>query len=306
MAQRLSWWHVSEQVRSAVNASLGSDIEEAVTQEGGFSPGAAVRVRTTSGRRAFVEALSEDRHSPSLALYRTEAEVMPRLPRELPVPRLLDVYDDGSWVALIYEDVEGRHPEVPWKASERDRVAVAIADLASALDPSPWTESPRFEEVNAGFMKAWWTFSDSPPSGLDPAVLRMLDRLTAVDLAEVVRGEALLHNDIRSDNILLTPDGRVVFIDWGMPCKGAVWQDLMMFAFPSAAEGVDPEFLVRSHPLTRDVAETSIDIVVAAGYAAGRMLAERPVDPAMPAGNAYHVACAEASLRWLERRAARR
>ena len=289
-----------------MNASLGSDVEEAVTQEGGYSPGAAVRVRTANGRRAFVKALSEDRHSPSLALYRNEAEVMPHLPEDLPVPRLLDVYDDGSWVALVYEDIEGRHPEIPWSSADMDRVAGAISDLGSALDPSPWTAARRFEVVNAGVMAAWRAFSDSPPGDLDAVVIRMLDRLAAeaVDLAEVVRGEALMHNDIRSDNILLTPGGRVVFTDWGMPCRGSVWQDLMMFAFPAAAEGADPDLLVRTHPLTRDVAKANIDIVVAAGYAAYRMLAERPVDPSVPDGNSYHVACAKASLRWLERRAA--
>ena len=38
---------------------------------------------------------------------------------------------------------------------------------------------------------------------------RHLDRVAAEvpDLAEVVRGDALLHNDIRSDNLLLTPEG---------------------------------------------------------------------------------------------------
>ena len=136
----------------------------------------------------------------------------------------------------------------------------------------------------------------------------MLDRLAAdeVGLAEV-QGEALLHNDIRSDNLLLTPDGRVVFVDWGMPCRGAVWQDLMMFAFTADFQGgVDAELLVRSHPLTRGIPESSIDVVVVAGYAAYRSLALRPVDPLMPRSNAYHVACAQASLRWLQRRAAGR
>ena len=149
----------------------------------------------------------------------------------------------------------------------------------------------------------------SPPPDLDSLVRRMLDRLAAdeVDLATVVRGEALLHNDIRSDNVLLTPDGRVALVDWGMPCKGAVWLDLMMFAFTVGFQGgADVDLLVRNHPLTRDIAKSSIDIVVVAGYAAYRLLAQRPVNPLMPHSNGYHIACAEASLRWLQRRAAGR
>ena len=43
-------------------------------------------------------------------------------------------------------------------------------------------------------------------------------------------------------------------------------------------------------------------MVVVAGYAAYRSLAQRPVDPLVPSGNAYHIACAEASLRWAQSR----
>ncbi len=304
---RISWWQVPEHVRSAIEASLGGDIVEAVTQDGGYSPGAAARVRLACGRRAFVKALGADLHSSSLKLYRNEALVMPHLPADLPAPRLLDVYDDGDWVALVFEDVEGRHPQVPWRSDELDRVAWAIADLGAALDPSPWPAAPIFADVNAGFIQAWRGLAMSPPPDLDASVRRMLDRLAAneVDLAEVVRGEALLHNDIRSDNVLLTPDGRVVFVDWGMPCKGAVWLDLMMFAFTAEFHGgADADQLVRSHPLTRDIADSSIDVVVVAGYAAYRLLAQRLVNPLMPDINAYHIGCAEASLRWLQRRVA--
>ena len=124
-----------------------------------------------------------------------------------------------------------------------------------------------------------------------------------MDLTNLVRGEALLHNDIRSDNILLTPDGRVVFVDWGMPCQGATWLDLMLFALTADPEGgVDVDLLVRSHPLTRDIAKSSIDVVVAAGYAAYRSLAGLEVNPLMPS-NGHHIACALAALRWLQRRA---
>jgi aminoglycoside phosphotransferase len=112
MGRRISWWQVPEGVRSAIAASLGSDVVEAVTQEGGYSPGSAARVRLANGRRAFVKALGVDLHSSSVGLYRNEAEAVPHLPADLPVPRLLDVYDDGDWVALVYEDVEGRHPEI--------------------------------------------------------------------------------------------------------------------------------------------------------------------------------------------------
>jgi aminoglycoside phosphotransferase (APT) family kinase protein len=287
---------------------LGSEVVDAATQDGGYSPGAAVRVRLASGRRAFVKALSDEIHAPSVVAYRREAGSMAHLPADAPVPRLLGVHDDGNWVALVYEDVPGRHPDVPWSPGELDRVAAAITDLSHALDPSPWPEAPLFAEVNAGVLLAWRDLAASPPPDLGPEIRLMIERLDAegVRLEEVVPGNTLMHNDIRSDNILLAEDGRVVFIDWGMPCKGAIWQDLMMFALTAVAEGADVDDLVRRHPLTRDVAPSSIDVVVAAGYAAWRLLAARSEQPIMAHIHAYHVACAEASLRWLRRRAALR
>ncbi len=56
----------------------------------------------------------------------------------------------------------------------------------------------------------------APPADLDPWLRRQLDLLARreIDVAELVRGDGLLHTDIRSDNLFLTPDGRVVFLDW--------------------------------------------------------------------------------------------
>src|SRR5262249_4002228 len=52
--RRISWDQVPSHVRGAVDGTLGAAVEEAITQHGGFSPGAAVRLRLTNGRKAFV------------------------------------------------------------------------------------------------------------------------------------------------------------------------------------------------------------------------------------------------------------
>jgi len=147
----------------------------------------------------------------------------------LPVPRLLDVYDDGEWVALVYEEVGGRHPAVPWKSDEVERVAGAVDDLGAALRPSPWPDAPGFADANSTFLGVWRELAAAPPPDLDPWLRRRLDRLAAqeTDVAELVRGDALVQTDIRSDNLLLTPDGGVVFLDWAWTCNGAPWLDLV-------------------------------------------------------------------------------
>lgn len=174
MVEPLSWWQLPDQVRSRVESSLGSEVVEALTQPGGYSQGAKARIRTRKGGRAFVKALSVDRDAPSAELYRTEAQVMPYLPADLPVPRLLEVYDNGTWVALLMEDIDGHPPAIPWDQQELERVAGAIADLAVALDPSPWPDAPGFADFNVGVVQAWRDLVASPPPDLDPSIRRMV------------------------------------------------------------------------------------------------------------------------------------
>jgi len=305
--RRLAWQQVPGHVRGAVEAVLGAPVVEAVTQEGGFSPGAAARLRLADGRRAFVKALGIDVHRPSFELYRSEAAVMPRLPQGLPVPRLLGVCDDGEWVALVYEEIDGRQPTVPWWPDELDRVAATLSDLGAALRPSPLPDAPGFAEMegNAAFLGGWRRLAASPPPDVDPWLCHQLHRLAAegTDLAELVGGDALLHTDLRSDNLLLTSDGGVVVIDWAWTCNGAPWLDLLLFAATVNAEGGgDAERLVRTHPLTRDVAPACIDVVLLAAAGSYWWMSLGSEDPAMPGGRANQRAYAHATLRWVRRR----
>ncbi|MBO0682944.1 MAG: aminoglycoside phosphotransferase family protein [Candidatus Dormibacteraeota bacterium] len=252
-----------------------------------------------------MKALGVDIHPFSVELYRSEAATMPHLPPGLPVPHLLDVYDDGKWVALMYEDVDGRHPALPWRSDDLERVARALADLGAALQPSPWPDAPGFAEANRTFVGAGRELAAAPDPDLDPWLWRRLERLAAeeIGVAGLFGGDALLHTDIRSDNLLITPDGEVVVLDWAGPCNGAPWLDLLLFAVTVNAEGgADPEQVVRRHPLTRDINPSWIDAVLLTTAANFWSLSRLPEDPALPGSRAYQRAYAEATLRWLQRR----
>lgn len=305
--RRLSWQQVPDHIRHAVERSLGAAVVEARTQEGGYSPGAAVRVRLADGGTAFVKALSNTIHRNSAQTYRSEAANMARLPPGLPVPRLLDVHDDGDWIALVYEEVDGRPPALPWRAAELERVAATLQDISAALTPSPWPDAPRFELVD-GTCKGWWRqLAAAPPADLDPWVREHLDWLVAreADLPRMSGGDTMLHIDIRSDNLLITPDGRVIVLDWSYLCNGAPWLDLFWFAVTANAQGgADVDDLIRRHPLTRNVDPACImaALVGGAGYAV--TAARKPEPPDLPGIRAHHVAAANATLRWVRRRMA--
>ena len=126
---RVPWAELPSQIRSWVAGVLGSDVVRAVTQPGGFSPGAASRLELADGRRAFVKAVSAQANPVSPGMHRQEAVVTAALPAGVPAPRLLGQYDDGEWVALLLSDVAGRSPAQPWDEAELANVLGALARM---------------------------------------------------------------------------------------------------------------------------------------------------------------------------------
>jgi hypothetical protein len=120
-------------VRAAVEDALGTTVAGAQSQQGGFSPGAAARLRLADGRRVFVKAVGPELNPDSPGMHRREGAVAAALPATVPSPRLRHTADDGEWVALVFEDVDGRQPRVPWQRDELDRVLAAVAELVDLL-----------------------------------------------------------------------------------------------------------------------------------------------------------------------------
>ena len=80
---------------------------------------------------------------------------------------------------------------------------------------------------------------------------------------DAVRGDALLHLDVRSDNILIESTGRVVLVDWPHACIGAPWLDLLLMIPALVLEGGgEPEQLLEACGISAD--RNAIDSVVAA------------------------------------------
>jgi aminoglycoside phosphotransferase (APT) family kinase protein len=197
----------------------------------------------------FVKAVGPEPNELSPGLHRREIEIVSSLPEGVPVPRLLWSYDD-EWVVLVFEDVEGREPSQPWQADELERVLETADLLERMLTPSPVATEPVGEMLVAG-INSWHLLRDEPPASLDEWSLRHLDELAALEaeVADAVVGDTLVHLDIRADNILLTDDGRVYFVDWPHAHVGAAWLDAVAFA-PSVTMqgGPEPEYVLSRWP----------------------------------------------------------
>ncbi|MEU8297076.1 phosphotransferase [Micromonospora sp. NPDC048909] len=302
---RLGWSELPEHVRAAVQEILGDRVVEAVSQPGGYSPGSADRVRTATGRRAFVKAVNPARNPDSPRLHRTEAQVAAVLPASAPTPRLLGCHDDGDWVALVFTDVDGRHPATPWRTDELTAVLAALAAMAVALTPAPVPQVPTAAERLAHDFGGWHRIAADPPATLDPWARAHLDELRAAadrGLAALT-GDTLCHLDIRSDNLLVDAAGAVTVVDWPWACRGPAWLDTALLLVNVRLHGGhDTEALLRRLPLTADV-----DPDVLTGTYAGLAGfftdgARRPAPANIPTVRAFQQAQGDALLPWLAAR----
>ncbi|MEV1022513.1 aminoglycoside phosphotransferase family protein [Streptomyces sp. NPDC050264] len=305
----MPWDALPGHVEQALADALGAPVVAARTQVGGFSPGVAARVALADGRRAFVKAVSGDVNPVSPHFHRAEAKNAAALPADVPAPRLLATYDDGTWVALAFEDVDGAQPQVPWVEAELGRVLDAVERLARTLTPAP-LPAARVGDAFAENFGGWRRLMEEgrvESAGLGAWATRNAPALAelAAPWAEFAHGDTLAHADLRADNILLTARD-VVFVDWPHAVRAADWFDLLvMLPCVRAQGGPDPEVLFTGHPLGRAADPEGVTRTLAA--LAGFFLdqAARPAPPGLPGLRAFQRAQGEAALDWLRSRAER-
>ncbi|MYY00025.1 phosphotransferase [Streptomyces sp. SID486] len=305
---RAPWEDLPVRVRDAVGEVLGAPVVRAVTQHGGFSPGVAARVRTAGGRTGFVKAVSAEANPRSPGLHRAEARIAAALPDTLPAPRLLGSYDDGTWVALVFEEVAGRQPHVPWRPAELRRVLDAVTALARTGTPCPLDVPPVAEELADAF-RGWRRLRDGEVADVRGRVDRWavahLPGLAALEArwAEGASGDTLAHADLRADNVLLTADGGVGFVDWPHALRAAPWFDLLvLLPCVRAQGGPDPQEVFAAHPLGRAADPDAVTAALAAlaGYFLRGSL--EPAPPGLPTLRPFQRAQADVALTWLRRR----
>lgn len=306
---RLPWETVPAHVRSVVDERLGSPVIRAESQAGGFSPGAAARLWCADGTTAFAKAVSPGQNAGTPLLHRAEARIAARLPATVPAPRFRFSHDDGDWVVLVFDASPGHIHTLPWTVPAAQQVAAAVVALSSALTPCPVPEVAPASTRLADDVTTWARLREHPPTDLDPWEQRNLDRLVAAGErlrgpGSALDGDTLVHLDLRADNILIEPGGRVVFVDWPWACRGASWVDLVLFALdPMVFGGVDPEDLLASVgglPAADPDAVTGLLLSLAGMWAES---SRQPVPPGMPTLRAHQRRFHDAALSWGRRRA---
>ena len=271
---RLAWADLPRHIRTRIAQLAGADVISETSATSGFSPGYAALLELGNGTRLFVKAVSPEQNPQSPAFARTEARNATLLPAGVSAPPVRWWDDDGTWVILAFEAVEGRSPEQPWRREDLDRVLAALADLAVAGTPAPDGLRPLPDDVAA--YGAGWTALATDGAALDRAVgavgphgdwLRthldeVIDWSAAGPAASA--GTTLVHGDLRGDNVMLGPE-KVWLIDWPHAAVGVRWFDLLGM-LPSVAMqgGGDPDPLFWAHPNAAGADRDAVRAVLAA------------------------------------------
>ena len=270
-------------VRAFVEAELGAAVVEVVPRTGGMSPAVAATVRAANGRTAFVKAVGSEIHPETPAHFRHERAVLQTLPPAPYRAGLQAAYDDGDWVALLLDDVDGRHPD--WDdASDRAAVLEVVHQQSHELTP-PLPHLPTVSnreglqkhlaradaatEVELAALPAW--------ARSDLGALLDLAGLTL----EHHRDESFCHWDIRHDNILIRHhDRQPVLLDWGMSKRGQRWGDAVCFGL-EWVESAEFDTIVDTVDLSDGEQADITGFLVGLGVYA-LMMSGQPPHPSLP------------------------
>ena len=278
----------------------------ASSQAGGFSPALASRLTLEDGTGVFVKAIAPDDVSGAPGgqeLYRREARIAGALPKAVPAPRLLASMESGGWEILIFEEIVGLPPALPWRPQELSRVLAAMAALASFLTPSPIPAPPA---TVPGGVNGWALLCADPGAlgrtpwtgwlGTDESRTAFryhlhIEPCPPGDNAAAHRHPCRQHPpDRRGGRLVDRPHARV----------GAPWVDLVYF-LPSVAMqgGGDPQTIFWDHPVA-DRAELRAVCGVLAGLAGFFIYgATREPPPGLPTLRKFQLAQGIEALAWL-------
>jgi hypothetical protein len=155
------------------------------------------------------------------------------------LPRMIGWHDDGERPVLAIEDLsDGRWPP-PWDRPGVDAVRSCLDEVHATPPPA---DLPTVAQHGLEFHGTWGVVAADPAPLLSlglcdgewlAAALPVLD--DAARRASI-EGDALLHMDVRSDNLCLRA-GRALLIDWNWACRGDALFELASWLPSLEAEG---------------------------------------------------------------------
>jgi hypothetical protein len=315
--EKPAWSGVPTAVRAKVEETIGARVIRGERAYGGYGPTPTFRLRCADGSRVFLKATSPDsnefaRH----ALVREERnyrELAPFIGHWSPSTR--GAFRLGGWHALLLDDA-GPKSVPPWTPGKARAVARGLAAFhASTLGrelPS-WLARPErylgrldwslVEERSDGFQILGELAGEPPDDGrawLGAAAPVFHERLNR--WPDTPERFALLHGDVRSDNLRLH-GARLILFDWPHAVVGVPEYDLVEFAQTVAVEGgPEPESVVRWYAEGAEIDPRSLEAAISWWAAFFADAAWRPEIPGLPRLRAFQRRQLGVLLKWATRR----
>ena len=189
--ERVPWHDLPPAARHAVERHTGQ-VDKAETADHGVMSRLACTLHTRSGRVFIKGTLLDD---PSAWVYRHEAQVTRHSPL---APRVLWEVEEGGWLLVGYEHVDGRHPDL----SPMSPDLVPLVHTLTVMSERPWPETVRKKPLHS----------------------RWADFLPG-DVPRGLQGRSLTHTDMSPLNMLVTADSKLRFLDWALACPAPAWAD---------------------------------------------------------------------------------
>jgi aminoglycoside phosphotransferase (APT) family kinase protein len=200
------------------------------------------------------------------------------------MPRFLG-FEDGERPLLVLEDLMPARWPPPWEPGDVEAVLAALREVASTDVRGPL---PRLAEES---WEGWRRVAAEPEPffrlGIASAdwLERALPRLLEAEDPGLLQGDALVHCDVRSDNLCLR-GGRAVLVDWNHARIGNAAFDVA-FWLPSLAIEHGPR------PDSFGVDDMAAHV---AGFFAAR--AGLPAPKGAPRVRAFQLAQLDVALPW--------
>jgi hypothetical protein len=226
-----------ETLLARAGEALGQRVVAWRPVRGGYSQAARLVVELAGGGSAFVkgavDALTADWLRAEHAVYASVREDF--------MPRMLAWRDDAEAPLLALEDLGAAHWPPPWDVARIEAVREALRRVAATTPPAGHATLEEWRP----FLSGWQHVAEDPAPFLALGLVtprwlqRALPSLLVAETAAPLAGEALLHNDVRSDNLCFTERG-VVLVDWNWSRVGNAEFDVAAWLPSLELEGGPP------------------------------------------------------------------
>lgn len=233
-------------MNEASTAAVAAKLERAVgaaplrwqsLAQRGYTHNGRWLVTLADGRSVFVKAAVD---ALTAGWLRAEHEIYAAL-RQPFLPRMLGWDGDCALPMLVLEDLSSDVWPPPWTPAAIGAVRDLLRDVAGTQPPAGLRRLADQREALAG-----WDLVERDPAPLlrlglcSPAwLVRCLPVLRAAAGAAPLAGDALVHGDVRSDNLCIRA-GRALLVDWNLAAAGNPLFDLISWLPSLHAEGGPP------------------------------------------------------------------